>query len=105
MVHDCGDERRVSLRGRSAWDIPGARLREQKLGKAQVHERPGLKAPPCLSQLDRISELAPAHQTGREPVESPVKHAGDRADDRLFRHEETPRRKGGERLGLIALLA
>ena len=48
VVHSCGDERRVSLRGRSAWDIPGARLREQKLGKAQVHERPGRKAPPGL---------------------------------------------------------
>ena len=91
--------------GGAAWDIPGARLREQKLGKAQVHDRASLKAPPGLSQLDRIPELAPAHQTGREPVESPVKHADDRADERLFRHEETPRRRDIPRVVVKALRA
>jgi hypothetical protein len=32
----------------SAWDIPGALLLDEKLRKAQVHDRAGLKAPPCL---------------------------------------------------------
>ena len=36
------------LQGVSAWDIPGALLLEEKLRKAQVHERASLKAPPGL---------------------------------------------------------
>ena len=105
VVHACGYERRVYLRGGSAWDIPGALLLEAKLRKAQVHDRASLKAPPGLSQLDRIPELTPAHKTGREPVESTVKHADNRADERLFRHEAPPRRNGIPRLGVKALRA
>jgi len=38
----------VPLGAVSAWDISSALLLEEKLGKAQVHDRASLKTPPCL---------------------------------------------------------